>query len=86
MTSKTKQPSTTTANGHVSNEELVESRPAPIALPERTEKRLLDTVEAIARLERERNTIIEVAMDALSVPEGWQLQRMADGALAFVGE
>jgi len=80
MTTKTK---TTTANGKATAEDVAQSIPDAIYLPERTEERLINTVEAIQRLERERNTILEVTMDALDVPEGWQVQRMADGRLAF---
>lgn len=80
----TKQATSTTANGHVSAEELAQSVPQPIAVPERTAEKILASVEAIARLERERNLMIELAQDMLGVPDGWQLTKMPSGELAFV--
>lgn len=75
---------TTTTNGHVTADDLAQSVPQPIAVPERTAEKILAVVEAIARLERERNLMIELAQDMLDVPDGWQLAKMPDGVLAFV--
>lgn len=75
---------TTTTNGHVSADDLTQSVPQPMPVPERTAEKILAVVEAIARLERERNLMIELAQDMLGAPDGWQLTRMPDGGLAFV--
>lgn len=80
----TKQSTTTTANGHVSTEDLAQSVPQPIAVPVRTADKIWDVVQEIARLERERNTMIEIVRDTLDVPDGWQLTKLPDGTLAFV--
>lgn len=80
----TKQSTTTTTNGHVSAEDLAESVPQPITVPERTADKIWDCVQEIARLERERNTMIEIVRDTLDVPDGWQLTKLPDGTLAFV--
>lgn len=80
----TKQSTTTTTNGQVSAEDLAESVPQPITVPVRTADKIWDVVQEIARLERERNTMIEIVRDTLDVPDGWQLMKLPDGSLAFV--
>lgn len=80
MTTKVKA----TTNGQATAEDVAQSVPATLAVPDALARRIVEKAKAVDEAIAARDELIELARELLEVPDGAQLRPVPGGGLAFV--
>ena len=79
MTTKTKA-----TNGHATAEDVAQSTPMHLAIPEPLVRRILERQAAIEAAIEARNDVIELARELAGATEAATIQQVPGGGLVFV--